>query len=104
MVSEFFHKVMGAGHGCACPCHSSPLKILKKGCGPCSGPAGSGKCGGIAYPWASPQASPPSPQSQTQAPATAAVASGSAEPRDVAETRQILERIAAQGLDKATER
>ena len=106
MVLEFFHKTLGPGHGCTCPCHSSPLKILKKGCGPCSSPAGSGKCGGIAYPWASPQASPATPQSQPQTPPAPAapVASESAEPRDVAETAQVFERIAAEGFDKTTER
>ena len=79
MLTEFVHNLKS--WRCSCPCHNAPAMLEHHGCKPCGGPAGSGKCNGIAYPWASPQASPAAPAPTGQA----AQASLRAEPGDVAE-------------------
>ena len=81
------------------PVTADAVKPGQQGCKPCGRPAGTGKCGGIAYPWASPQAGPAAP-----APTGQADASLSSKAGNVAEREQVLERIAANGLDEPAQR
>ena len=92
MASDFFAKVRSWRHGCACKCHDSEFRLWWGNCKRCAS-----KCGGLAAPTASPQASssPVLPCSQS------GLGSWSPVPRDLAERGQVLERIASQGLDKA---
>ncbi|WP_165225061.1 hypothetical protein [Aquisphaera insulae] len=100
ILSETVHKMKGKlGDGCSCSCHSTHGPLPGKGCTPCSGPAGSSKCRGIAYPWASPQGSirPASPQAAT-------VGSGSPQASRVPKAGELVDRIASKGLDETPER
>src|SRR5271157_5898848 len=92
MASDFFAKVRSWRHRCACHCHDSEFRLWWGNCKRCAS-----KCGGPAAPAASPQASssPVLPCSQS------GLGSWSPVPRDLAESNQVLERIASQGLDKA---
>jgi hypothetical protein len=91
MASDFFAKVRTWRHGCACHCHDSQFRLWWGTCKRCAS-----KSGGPTAPLASPQASssPVLPQSQS------GLSSWSPVPRDFAESNQVLERIATQGLDK----
>ena len=91
MASDFFAKVRGWRHGCACHCHDSEFRLWWGTCKRCAS-----KCGGPPAPTASPQASPSPvlPQSQL------GMGSWSPVPSDLPESNQVLERIASQGLDK----
>jgi hypothetical protein len=92
MASDFFAKVRSWRHGCACKCHDSEFRLWWGNCKRCAS-----KCGGLAAPTASPQASssPVLPCSQS------GLGSWSPVSRNLAERDQVLERIASQGLDKA---
>jgi len=92
MASDFFAKVRTWRHGCACHCHDSGFRLWWGNCKRCAS-----KCGGPAAPAASPQASssPVLPCSQS------GLGSWSPVPSNLAESNQVLERIASQGLDKA---
>jgi hypothetical protein len=98
MLTEFVHNLKS--WRCSCPCHNAPATLEHHGCKPCGGPAGSGKCSGIAYPWASPQASPAAPAPTGQA----AQASLRAEPGNVAQEGQVPDRISAKSLDESSQR
>ncbi len=91
MASDFFAKVRSWRHGCSCRCHDSEFRLWRGDCKQCAG-----KSAGHTAPAASPQSSPGSvlPQSQT------GLSSRCPVPRDLSEGNEILERIAAQGLDK----
>ncbi len=99
MLSDFFEQMRIWRHGCACPCHNEGYRFWRGNCKKCTSkqdaPAGS------TPPSASPQSSP-GPNAPTAAP-QAPLASGSrgSEAGELAEGSQVLERIAAQGLDKA---
>ena len=88
MICELFKKMKSWRPKCHCPCHSSAKRAEPPPCQPCSG---------CTVALASPQLPASAPQGQ------ASVGSGTAQPRYVAEGRQVLERIAVQGLDKSPE-
>ena len=97
-VTGFFRKLKSLGKGCGCCCHHCAGAAARPVPAPCGGGCVTGRCGSVAIPSASPQASPvwplgPSPFSSLDP-----------EPRDVAQGEQVLERIAAQGLDEPAER
>ncbi len=91
MASDFFAKVRGWRHACACHCRDSEFRLWWGNCKRCAS-----KCTGPHTPTASPQASssPVWPQSQS------GMGSWSPVPGNLAEGNQVLERIASQGLDK----
>jgi hypothetical protein len=87
-------KIKKLGGGCRCHCHCCPAHAPRPACG---GSCAIGNCetGAIAP---SPQAGPASLQSPVS------TSSLDPEPGDVAQGGKVLERIAAQGLDKAPQR
>ncbi|QEH37610.1 hypothetical protein OJF2_62010 [Aquisphaera giovannonii] len=92
ILSETVHKLKAkaGGDSCSCPCHAAHKGL----------PGGAGSpCSGGACPWASPQGSP-GPQAW-QVPTAG---SASAQAGRVPKSGDILDRIAAKGLDEAPQR
>ncbi len=90
MASDFFAKVRSWRHGCACHCHDSEFRLWWGNCKRCAT-----KCGPTAT-LASPQAIANPPLTQGQS----ALSSWSPVPGERPESRQVLERIALQGLNE----
>jgi hypothetical protein len=93
-VTGFFRKLKSLGKGCGCSCAHCSRKQGRAAPGPCGGGCTTGNCGSIAPPTASPQAS------SAWAPRSSPLSLLDTEPRDVTQGGQVLERLAAQGLDK----
>ena len=91
MASDFFANVRSWRHGCACNWHDSEFRLWWGNCKRCAS-----KCGGPTAPLASPQSSSSPVLHQSQS----GLGSWSPVPRSLAESNQVLERLASQGLDK----
>lgn len=97
-VTGFFRKLKSLGKGCGCHCHHCASAAARPVPGPCGGGCFTGRCKSAATPTASPQTS------ATWSFGASPFSSLSPEPSNVSQGSQILERIAAQGLDKPAER